>query len=289
MMRRWMVAFSIVSLLWASSGMAVREPLELGYQGGDNANPHNMSNIGSGRPVMASSTGDVRESQICIFCHTPHGAEPATTLWNRTASLTAFPTYGNTVDILIDDYAATSQYGVDYPNGATKLCLSCHDGATAVGSVLTDGSAISTVPGTITTGAKTFDSGLFGAMSLVETHPVSFVYGAAGASDCTTSPTVCTQINTSGLPNKQNMYRLPADSTYLDGQYRMQCTSCHDPHLDTDMSDGTRGVGSYNLPFWKGFTDTNNENGDYEGVCLQCHVGGSTGVINTRPVHDLNP
>ena len=82
--------------------------------------------------LSTSSTGDVvavTESQICVFCHTPHQAEaiPNAPLWNRQASGATYTPYtSNSIDA--NDIAAT-------PGGSSKLCLSCHDGTIAVGSV----------------------------------------------------------------------------------------------------------------------------------------------------------
>ena len=41
---------------------------------------HNLSSSGPG--VFKSLTVD----QVCVFCHTPHGAQPASPLWNHELS-----------------------------------------------------------------------------------------------------------------------------------------------------------------------------------------------------------
>jgi len=53
------------------------------------ASKHNLSISGPG-PVAASS-----ESQVCVFCHTPHGAtlSPGAPLWNRQLSDQTYTTY----------------------------------------------------------------------------------------------------------------------------------------------------------------------------------------------------
>ena len=68
-------------------------------------------------------------------------------------------------------------------------------------------------------------------------------------------------------------YQYPSDRALLDGQERIQCTTCHDPHLDTEIADGTRNGGSYRLPFWRKYTAVTNEGSDYDAVCNSCHVG----------------
>ena len=53
--------------------------------------PHNLSVDGPGT-VTATS-----ETQICIFCHTPHGAtnSPGAPLWNRALSGATYTTYSS--------------------------------------------------------------------------------------------------------------------------------------------------------------------------------------------------
>jgi hypothetical protein len=62
-------------------------------------------------------------------------------------------------------------------------------------------------------------------------------------------------------------YVLPGPG-YLDSQQRMQCTSCHDPHVDTRVE----GAGGYGLPMWAHYTG--DENADYDDTCNACHGAG---------------
>lgn len=245
-MKRYLlfILFS-ATLLWNSSSQAVGE---LGESNGFNNNPHNLSSR-SGNTKKA-----LTETQICIFCHTPHGATPQSTLWSRPAPNTmgSFPTFtepGSVQDpsgiLGINDGAivGTTRYGNntapnEYPNGASKLCLSCHDGVTAMG-ILASGEELDMVGGAAI------------GINLAVSHPISFVYNAA----------VQTYLN--GLAKTDN-YNLPAlTSGYLDGASRVQCTTCHQPHQDTKTA-------IYNLPFWRG-SGTNDET-EYDAVCAACHT-----------------
>ncbi|MBT4076711.1 MAG: hypothetical protein HOE78_08995, partial [Gammaproteobacteria bacterium] len=104
--------------------MIFYHPLNVAERISDIANTrHNFSTSGTGT-VKASE-----ESQICVFCHTPHHSEsiPNAPLWNRKASGATYTPYtSNSIDA--NDIAAT-------PGGSSKLCLSCHDGTIAIGSV----------------------------------------------------------------------------------------------------------------------------------------------------------
>jgi len=88
--------------------------------------PHNLSVSGPGT-VKATS-----ETQVCVFCHTPHGAtQGVTPLWNRQLSNQTYTPYtSSSLD------ANAIQGSLDQPGGSSKLCLSCHDGTIALGSVL---------------------------------------------------------------------------------------------------------------------------------------------------------
>src|SRR5437763_9762877 len=96
--------------------------------------PHNLSARGPGQ-IRA-----VNESQVCIFCHTPHNASPVQPLWNRNMPVSAYKVYSSG-----SLHAKPSQ-----PTGSSKLCLSCHDGTIALGSVLSRGEPI-VMSGGITT------------------------------------------------------------------------------------------------------------------------------------------
>jgi cytochrome c553 len=234
------------ALLFAGASFAATiSPRSLGYDSGAagvtgrNANPHNLSNRNSGTTLHATNG----EDRICVFCHTPHGSSPQTPLWNRpNLAGVSYPLYAGVVEIKsIAAAKYTTDGSVQYPNGASRMCLSCHDGVTAVGKVL-DGADLA---------ALTMPAN--GIVDLSQSHPISFVYDAAVLA---------------GL-NPVN-YQLPVMDAKVprDAQSRMQCTTCHDPHLDTkDPFPG------YSLPFWRNYTS--DEAVDYDATCNECHIGGA--------------
>ena len=156
---------------------------------GINMTKHNLSVTGPG-PIKALS-----ETRICIFCHTPHNAAPMTPLWNRDVSPRSYELYSST----------TMVAGVSQPMGPSRLCLSCHDGTVALGTVLHPSEGIA-VSGAITSGMSSYIG------SLAYDHPISFSYYAA-ASD--------PQIRAAPPPNLT-----------LYGQGNIECSTCHDPHDD---------------------------------------------------------
>jgi len=76
------------------------------------------------------------ESQVCVFCHTPHGAtnSPGAPLWNRQLSTATYTTYTSSS---LDAEAIAGQ--LQQPGGSSVLCLSCHDGSMAIGTVNVSG------------------------------------------------------------------------------------------------------------------------------------------------------
>src|ERR1041385_334859 len=80
---------------------------------------HNLSVTGPGT-VKATT-----ETEVCIFCHTPHRATGEQPLWNHAGSAATYTPYSS----------STLKAAVGQPTGASKLCLSCHDGTVALGLV----------------------------------------------------------------------------------------------------------------------------------------------------------
>ena len=110
-------------------------------------------------------TRAVHESQICIFCHTPHNAAPQTPLWNRENPRTHYRIYES----------STTDARIDQPSGPSKMCLSCHDGSMALGNVL---SRPATHPIVMT--ARTIPPGTKDLTNdLSDDHPIGFRYDRA--------------------------------------------------------------------------------------------------------------
>ncbi len=81
---------------------------------------HNLSVSGPGSIRAAS------ETEVCIFCHTPHDSRPESPLWNRQDPGVTYVLYNS----------STVQAMTGQPDGSSVLCLSCHDGTIALGNVL---------------------------------------------------------------------------------------------------------------------------------------------------------
>jgi predicted CXXCH cytochrome family protein len=140
--------------------------------------------------------------QICIFCHTAHNADTSVVdapLWNHAVTHKTYVVYNSpTMN------ATTSQ-----PSGASKLCLSCHDGTVAVDSY-----------GGKTGVIKLSGPVAVGADELNNDHPISFVYDdALAVLDKGLFPP---SSHPSGLGSTIKNDLLIGD--------QVQCSSCHDVH-----------------------------------------------------------
>lgn len=178
---------------------------------------HNLSAGGPGK------VRGVSESEICIFCHAPHSVSSQAPLWNRYDSGQAYTPYkSNTLK------ASTGQ-----PTGASKLCLSCHDGTVALGMVRSRSGAIQV------TSPITPEENL--GTDLSDDHPISFRYDSA-------------------LAFSDRQLKDPSELTgavLLDKDSQLQCTSCHDPHNDqfgyflrVNSARGNLCLACHNLPGW---------------------------------------
>ncbi len=154
---------------------------------------HNLSVSGPGETRAES------EEEVCVFCHAPHNTAGARPLWNREIPIANYKIYrSSTLD------ASPGQ-----PTGASKLCLSCHDGTIALGRVLSRSDRIRM------SGGDYIPAGLSNlGTDLSDDHPISFQY-------------------TGGLAASDRQLRSPATlpaELVLDASGELQCTACHDAH-----------------------------------------------------------
>lgn len=187
--------------------------------------PVAQSIVDSSHNLSSSGPGAVRaldEDRICIFCHTPHGARVEAPLWNRNDSTASYQPYDS----------PTLKASVGQPTGASKLCLSCHDGTVALGDLVSRDQPIAMSGATTMPGG----SGLIGT-DLRDDHPVSFNYfdslGQLGGE--LTSPATWDE------------------AIRLDATSQLQCTTCHDPHDNA----------------WGNFLVISNQSA---ALCRNCHA-----------------
>lgn len=258
----WRIAvlWLICAMLAAGSALAARVSDVRGTK-------HNFSSAADGTPTPSGGTVPTRnvkatsETQICVFCHTPHGSTPSVSpLWNRKLSEATYTPYSSlTLDAEIIRGSVLGQ-----PGGSSKLCLSCHDGTLAIGSVnvlngagsnITQGTqSIAMQAGTGPGGTMPVGSGDTTGFTrrlgtnLGNDHPISLDYTTALADrDGELRQVNANQKDTAttgqviGVRASGYKPKLPLEATGAGGLGQIQCATCHDPHIrETDTSKGNQ-------------------------------------------------
>jgi hypothetical protein len=220
-------------------------------------------------------------SEVCVFCHTPHNSGNTRLLWNKARnSAPNFRLYTSSGTLR----SVTKNQSSLTANSPSLLCLSCHDGKTAM-NVLHN----SPVPGPSATGAGygantvyvqtstafnpvvmpatgpyDFFTGTNGpsmsiglaavqgdttsGVNLTDDHPIGFSYSAAYAERATGLNPVATVATKS-----TNAVR------FFGTTGKVECSSCHDPHVDYSASGN---------PALKPFLVMSNAQ---SALCLACH------------------
>lgn len=222
----------------------------------------------------------VNESEICVFCHTPHGGQATADgpIWNRQLSGATYTPYSSTSIEAID---------LGQPGGSSRLCLSCHDGTMAVGAVnVLRGTSTDRNPytpevemsGVAVDGGMAVGEGVATGYTrrlgtdLTNDHPISLTYDATLAindgemrdpSDPTHSPTVSTRVAGTTAP------LIPLEN----GQ--VQCASCHDPHIRDGDPTNTVSIKFLRLNRFQKTLDPDplatTFNKDNDIICMACH------------------
>jgi hypothetical protein len=183
--------------------------------------------------------------EVCKPCHTPHVTEERSMdapLWNHDVTSATFIPYNSPS---MDAFPGQ-------PTGTSKLCLSCHDGSLAIDSFGgRTGTVYITDPWYTETRLKT---SAFIGTDLTGDHPISFAYDTSlsnqdlGLHDPGSTA--------SGLGGTIAVDLLD------DG--RVECTSCHDPHIGRANGCGSDCHLGNTLSLW--MDNTNSE------LCLTCHA-----------------
>lgn len=250
--------------------------------------PHNLGSTNKQGAMLHGVSGpgvqgqfySNNETEICVFCHTPHNAAAGKVfLWNRinSSAVPNFQMYTASPTLNFTKISGAA------PSEVSKMCLTCHDGAGALnamanprsvsmqggwaGDQLADlytdpfstgdwrvniGEAVITdPPGPGSASPDSIDSGTGG--SLVNDHPISFVYNAALASADGTLVT----------PGASSVGGLPLWwSDNGNPGYKVECVTCHDPHIN--YVNGTPGGSSAYMPFLRKTMSSSS-------LCFTCH------------------
>jgi hypothetical protein len=121
----------LAAVLFAFAGTASAGIAETRHNLGTGSSFNGTPNAGAN-----NSTGT---AEICVFCHTPHGASqgaPAP-LWNKRLSVNGVPTGGSGTYTTYAQLRTPSLDGqVAQVGSVSAACLSCHDGTQAMDNII---------------------------------------------------------------------------------------------------------------------------------------------------------
>jgi len=234
---------------------------------------HDFSSAGNSGQYKAG-VGDLG-GQVCIYCHTPHNAGQTRLLWNKAANGNVnFRLYTSSPTLSSITRTASSLDS----NSPSLLCLSCHDGKTAMnvlhaggqgslastalsgkgypaGSKLAFGSTPKYIQNTgwdVIMGEPLTSGPMLGGASgddLTNDHPIGFSYTAAQAEKTASSLHALADVNT----NSASRIR------FYGATKKVECSTCHDPHVEN-----TEFVNPKQVPFLV-------MDNDGSKLCLACH------------------
>ena len=198
----------------------------------------NATIVGSPHDFSAKSWNT--RAGLCNPCHQVHNTDinQLAPLWAHASTSGPFKQYAS----------STMQASVGQPDGASKACLSCHDGSVAIndyGGSVQGGTREVIAPGTPAS------IGYGGEMR--NHHPISFTYDPA----LTKLDTFLNDPTTTQVPLMGNQ---TIDKAMLQNG-KLQCSSCHDVHKQKGVASsstimlvigGSAGAGSK--------------------LCLTCHI-----------------
>ncbi|MDH5228577.1 MAG: cytochrome c3 family protein [Gammaproteobacteria bacterium] len=256
---------------------------------------HNLGTTGN----SLSANGGARNeftgtSEICVFCHTPHGgdASAAVPLWNRNLNNPAnYSTYDQLGTSTLDAQVAEV--------GSVSIgCLSCHDGTMALDAMINEPGSGADNPG-FSAGTWTGDDTVGPAdgrlapgivqnlgTDLTNDHPIGMQYAGGGVSASTPvlpqgetvdpdfAPVLFEVRNgryqwwvdkdwrTGGDGDRSKtdvqLYTRTSSNGYAGQSQQepfVECASCHDPHTTEN-------------PTFLRISNTDTPS----GLCLTCHV-----------------
>jgi hypothetical protein len=227
---------------------------------------HDMNTINGAQPDTMQ--------RVCVFCHTPHNATKDDQangdnypLWNHTlVDKSGWQSYqwatpaNNTLTIF------------DPLQGPSRLCMSCHDGVTAIDE---HGPALAQAGGLALQGNRAVGAN----KDLTDDHPIGFSYvdavnarnnATTGSQELAfttdrfaTSVTLSTNPGVYNTVDRTSGKRAIGDVLYTGSI--MTCASCHDVHnkdnaVNDVASDGIR----YNYFLWA--------KEQQSLICLSCHI-----------------
>jgi cytochrome c553 len=285
-----------MGLFLFGTGLAQAQPSTAGTkftnQGGIANTRHNLTQRPPAGGINSAFMDGFRNDygEVCVYCHTPHGADATVKLplWNRTTVARTYKTYNELKTSSLTQ--TVSQPGVN-----SLSCLSCHDGQTAMDSIinmpgsgnylasqntsssqdflnkwpgvgpkqgghqgLKDGECLVCHGAAAIPGAPDFRIAAIGT-DLTNDHPVGITFPTKNGAGTDFKTPTGTQGNATFFDTDSNGVMDKGDVRLYDA--KVECASCHDPHGVPSGAPGS----TFNLTFMR-VANTNS------AVCLTCHA-----------------
>lgn len=235
-----------------------------------------IHNLSTSAPTFGLFTYNSNVDEICVFCHTPHGGALVDPLWNHSLPGNNTFTHYNSATL------SSTLQGLSparIVNDESLVCMACHDGSVAIDHLVNNPNSLKGSPITFfggSTGVEMPD--MFGGLGsrigaslsvpngtgdLSDDHPISFSYkdvyddgiyqpGGSRAGELR-------DIGDATLADSVLGYK--GEGVRLFGtDFRVECSSCHDPHVDY--------ISGINTEDYTPFLIRPNSGSD---LCLACH------------------
>ena len=287
---KWGAASALAALLFTFSGAGTAQVTGIA------ATRHNL---GSGVNAITGRNQVSDTAEICVFCHTPHGADTSAPapLWNKRLGVAGAPAGGGTYTTYATLQTPSLDGAVAETGSISMACLSCHDGSQAMDNIINapgsggfdttgggnDGRLFTWSGSNVTTAGRIAGGATLLGTDLSNDHPIGIQYCGGGLSGAgTTVSGTCrdtdfkaplTQVinsnqifwvDTGGAGKQRTDLPLYQRVGNANGPM-VECASCHDPHVSAG-SAGPAGTGQV-----AGETFLRISNAG-SAVCLTCHT-----------------
>ena len=228
----------------------------------------------------------------CVSCHAPHsgpaGLDPTSAnaaqgdvyLWGRNLVAKTYNLFGSSTTTPLTVAVPAAITDETDPLFHTAACLSCHDGSVTVAGMT--GKSLEDVDGKA--GINTYISG----DDLKNDHPVHVAYTASSYNwpvtiDVNGTLTWGTDTNSTAFKTSYGR-TVRFYGNKATGQAMVECTTCHNPHLENKYKGTVANVANNIVPskwFIRGWYNEVPSSNSTTQFCRQCHFSKSNEYVGS--------
>lgn len=282
-MRRGLRVLGMLTLLVIGAKVPAQNPNPSGASvPAQNSNP-GAANV-QGQQNVAGSLHDLtvpgnsKSPGVCTYCHAPHHTAPINVgLWNHQLSSSQYQFY------------TSSTYKEGTPvlasNSPSRLCLSCHDGTVALGSTYNSNAPLPTKrslssAGNVGTDLRTDHPFAFGTW-VRDNSLLDVLFSTtprATANSAVTLPNGEIECTTCHEPHIQNIDSKRAEFLVVNNANGTMCQACHDVNKPSPNVLSGWLTSAHALAATTEGASVTGYRSVGEGACMNCHTphGGSS-------------